>query len=365
MNQSAILLLICGLIISGCSESIDSPYRESGETQNVPTLHLVVDSEDLSESPNSSCAAGARSVRIDCHVQSDRPVEHDTVVLVNARDGYIEKVSEVEDFDCTNLGRCERLQFVTILAGETQSKKLSLSAREWVDSEVVPKIWITLPPPHERASLLPRTISYIDATGQKVDKELLVEYPFNPYNVGSPMEIRVGWPEDEKVNGTGPNNEYSDTKEIRRLLRRWETSYESENVDAYISVFWADGFRYVSDMGTPDDTTDDVVFDDIREERESALRVFAKFRDIEIELEEPFKIKFDAARDAAEVRVNYRIKGSVEEGAILEAGFAAFCAEGENLFFLQRRDCAWRITTWSDKAASDVDLVKCAEVKRQ
>ena len=40
-------------------------------------------------------------------------------------------------------------------------------------------------------------------------------------------------------------------------------------------------------MGTPDDATDDVKFDDIREERESAIRVFSLYQDIEIELDEP------------------------------------------------------------------------------
>ena len=135
-----------------------------------------------------------RVVSLECHVQSNRPVEHDTYVLIYVKEGEVRKEGEVEDTLCTKWGRCERLRFITILAGETQSKKLSLlerSSRSGIPA--VPKIVITLPPAHERATLLPRKISYIGASGQKVEKDLLVEYPFNPYNVGIPMEIRIEW----------------------------------------------------------------------------------------------------------------------------------------------------------------------------
>ena len=47
-----------------------------------------------------------------------------------------------------------------------------------------------------------------------------------------------------------------------RLLWEKGTAYENEDVDAYISVFWEEGFRYYSDMGTPDDLSDFVEFDD-------------------------------------------------------------------------------------------------------
>lgn len=199
MNQMAILLIICGVVISGCSEAVDSNY-------NVPTLHLVVDSERSSESRHTSCIGMVRYVEMDCHIQSDRPVEHDTYVLVNAKDG-----------DVKNWGR-ERLKFIAILAGETQSKRLSLSISEWdVHSKVVPKVVVTLPPAHERATLLPRKISYTDAMGQNVEKDLLVEYPFNPYNVGNPTEIRVEWWASEEINATHNRNDLS---EIHELLTR-------------------------------------------------------------------------------------------------------------------------------------------------
>ena len=60
---------------------------------------------------------------------------------------------------------------------------------------------------------------------------------------------------------------------INQVLKNWREGYQTEDLDRYMSAFWEDGFLYVSDMGTNDDKTDDVVFDDIRDERDSAKRV--------------------------------------------------------------------------------------------
>ena len=143
---------------------------------------------------------------------------------------------------------------------------------------------------------------------------------------------------------------------IEAVLRAWRTGYETEDVDAYIDVFWPDGFRYVSDMGTPDDTTDDVTFDDIREERDSAIRVFSLYQDIEIELEEPPEIELNPERNRAEVRVHYRIQGFVADGVSLEGGYTGWYAEGDNLFIFELRDSEWRITEWIDEAYSEEQI---------
>ena len=139
---------------------------------------------------------------------------------------------------------------------------------------------------------------------------------------------------------------------IEAVLTEWRTGYETEDVDAYINVFWADGFRYVSDMGTPDDATDDVKFDDIREERDSAIRVFSLYQDIEIELQEPPEVELNAERNRAEVRVHYRIQGFVADGVSLEGGYTGWYAEGDNLFIFELRNGEWRILEWIDEAFS-------------
>ena len=365
MNQFAILLIICGVVISGCSETVDSTY-------NVPTLHLVLDSESWSESPHYSCVGMVRDVEIECHVQSDRPVEQDTYVLVNAKNGNFEEPGKVGIFDCTTYGEgCGRL-LVAILAGETQSQRLSLTVREWdLRSSAVPKVVITLSPAHERASLLPRQISYTGARGQKIEKDLLVEYPFNPYDVGYPTEIRVEWQEDDEVDGIYQHSVIDEVSEIQKLLRVWRTAYETEDVDAYINTFWIGEFLYVSDMGTPADTTDDVKFNDIREERESAIRVFSLYQNIQIEFVDPPEVDLDESKTRAEVRIHYEITGFVADGVSLRGGHDGWYAEGEFLFVLRkvldRGGCQWRITRWFDKAINTGSIdklgIKVADVK--
>jgi hypothetical protein len=143
---------------------------------------------------------------------------------------------------------------------------------------------------------------------------------------------------------------------INQVLKKWREGYQNEDVETYISAFWDKGFRYVSDMGTDNDKTDDVEFDDIREERDSAIRVFARFQNIEIEVSEPPEIQLNADRTQAEVRNHYRIQGFVADGESLEGGFTGWFAEGDNLFTFELRDAQWRITEWRDEAFSEEEI---------
>lgn len=149
---------------------------------------------------------------------------------------------------------------------------------------------------------------------------------------------------------------------INQVLKNWREGYQSEDLDRYMSAFWEDGFLYVSDMGTDADKTDDVIFDDIRDERDSAQRVFARFQDIEIELSEPPEIQLNADRTRAEVRNHYRIQGFVADGDSLEGGFTGWFAEGNNIFTFELRTSKdsdtqeWRITEWRDEAYSEEQI---------
>ena len=46
---------------------------------------------------------------------------------------------------------------------------------------------------------------------------------------------------------------------IDGVLDRMREGYEKEDLDLYLSAFWVDGFRYISDMATPQDRFDDVI----------------------------------------------------------------------------------------------------------
>ncbi|MCZ6679911.1 MAG: hypothetical protein O7E52_21975 [Candidatus Poribacteria bacterium] len=144
--------------------------------------------------------------------------------------------------------------------------------------------------------------------------------------------------------------------EINRTLKNWRDGYQSEDVVMYMSAFWEEGFLYSSDMGTDADTTDDVIFEDIRTERDAAIRVFARFQDIEIELSEPPEIELNEERTQATVRNHYRIQGFVADGESLEGGYQGWFAEGDNVFTFELRDGEWRITEWHDEAFSTEEI---------
>lgn len=134
-----------------------------------------------------------------------------------------------------------------------------------------------------------------------------------------------------------------------------------------MSVFGV-GFTYVADMGTPNNLNDDVKWG-YRDERESAIRVFSLYRDIQIELDDSLEIAFNESRTRAEVRTNYEITGFVADGVSLGSGRDSWYAEGEFLFVLQKEllywggECVWRITEWLDNAVNKKGIDKLAHVK--
>ena len=136
---------------------------------------------------------------------------------------------------------------------------------------------------------------------------------------------------------------------IDGVLERLREGYETEDLGLYLSAFWMEGFEYTSDMGTPADLFDDVMFDELKDEGKSAERVFAKYRDIELELSFPVNI-VNAAPKTVEAWNHYRLQGFVNEGHVLEGGFLGWFAEGHNRFTFEFRKGEWRITKWMDEA---------------
>ena len=144
--------------------------------------------------------------------------------------------------------------------------------------------------------------------------------------------------------------------QISSVLDQWREGYETEDVNTYIGTFWEEGFLYVSDMGTDGDKTDDVEFDDIRQERAAATRVFERFQDIEIELSSPPEVSINKEGTEAEVRNRYRIQFFVSDGYALEGGYSGAYAEGDNLFIFEKRNNEWRIAEWHDEAFNEEEI---------
>lgn len=141
--------------------------------------------------------------------------------------------------------------------------------------------------------------------------------------------------------------------EISNILKnRWKLGYETEDLDLYMSSFWKEGYFYWSDMATPNNIADDVTFDNWDQEKNSAINVFKKYRNIEIEISEPPEVKIlDDSKTKAEVRDHYKIQLYVPEGTSLPGGYNAYYAEGDNIFIFEFKDngtgkMEWRITEW-------------------
>ena len=145
---------------------------------------------------------------------------------------------------------------------------------------------------------------------------------------------------------------------IDGVLERLSEGYKNEDLELYLSAFWMDGFQYTSDMGTPANLVDDVMFEELKDEGQSAERVFARFQAIELELSRPVHI-INAVPNRVEAMNHYRIQGFVNEGHTLEGGFVGWFAEGDNRFTFELRQGEWRITKWLDNAF-DAKMIQVA-----
>jgi hypothetical protein len=156
----------------------------------------------------------------------------------------------------------------------------------------------------------------------------------------------------EKASQVSPE----DYLAINSVLKRWREGYEIEDIETYMSAYWSQGFRYVADMGTEGNKTDDLLFDDIRDERDAVISVFSQFQDIKLEVTVPPEITIIEENKRVEVRNHYQIQGFVPDGASFEGEFTGWYAEGDNLFILEKRDGDWRITEWQDEALNEDEI---------
>lgn len=151
--------------------------------------------------------------------------------------------------------------------------------------------------------------------------------------------------------------------EISSVLKdRWKQGLETEDLELYMSSFWEEGYFYWSDMATDDNVGDDVSFDSLNEERDSAIRIFKNYRNIELEISEPPEVEIlNEDKTKAEVRNHYKIQFYVPEGTSLPGGYEALYAEGDNIFIFDLRDGSsgqqeWRITEWLQNEYSEEEI---------
>lgn len=136
------------------------------------------------------------------------------------------------------------------------------------------------------------------------------------------------------------------------LQQRWLKGLMTEDIDLYMSSYWEDGFVYISDLGTPH-LDDDVVFDDIAQEREAMMRIFDRFH-VEMEIEMPSSVlSLNDQNTRYEARSRYEFFLDLEVGTFGDGTTGGY-GSGENLFIFEERlnletsQLEWRIVEYYD-----------------
>ena len=127
---------------------------------------------------------------------------------------------------------------------------------------------------------------------------------------------------------------------------QWRNSLEAYDIQGYMSAIWEDDFFYISDMGTPDNPDDDMIFRGGQQEREGTLKMFNATQNIELNLYKNGNIEFLGATVAmADYDYDLRL-GFTQEGQSNPSGRMVFILE-------LRENGEWRILEWYDYATPD------------
>ena len=146
------------------------------------------------------------------------------------------------------------------------------------------------------------------------------------------------------VNSNDSVASTTECEQIHQLLQQMEYAYANRDIEGYMSVFH-ERFEYQSDMGTPDDPSDDITGITKELERESALRVFEQFYAMQIDLLSNLKITVDG--DTARAEAEYTIVGET-----FDPGNWTWYTLGKNIFYLIKKSHQWQIIRWQDNALS-------------
>ena len=154
--------------------------------------------------------------------------------------------------------------------------------------------------------------------------------------------------EQEDSNAEDPENDEIDfeleTSRIKTTIEeQWKNSLENYDIEMYMSAIWQDDFFYVSDMGTPENPNDDLIFRSSQEEHEAVLNMFNRLDDIELNLHRNGDIVF-LSETIAMVDYDYGLK-------LFSTLHDKSYPSGRIIFFLEHREGGdWRILEWYDYA---------------
>ena len=134
------------------------------------------------------------------------------------------------------------------------------------------------------------------------------------------------------------------------IQEQWRNSLETYDIQGYMSAIWEDNFFYISDMGTPDNPDDDMIFRGGQQEREGTLKMFDVTQNIELNLYKNGDIEFLSDTHAM-ADYDYDLRLDLTHGAQSNPS-------GRMIFILELRENGeWRILEWYDYATPENQIV--------
>ena len=150
--------------------------------------------------------------------------------------------------------------------------------------------------------------------------------------------------DDATDNQIDYNRERSRIESV--IWDQWKSGLEDYNIERYMSGIWGDDFFYISDLGTPDNRDDDIVFRGGYEEREGTSKMFDRMESIDLNLSQHGDTEF-LSETLAMVDFDYEM--TLVQGDSGEVSYPS----GRMIFILELREDEWRILEWYDKATPD------------
>lgn len=145
---------------------------------------------------------------------------------------------------------------------------------------------------------------------------------------------------DGEANQTDYAEERSRVESV--IWEQWKDGLETHNIERYMSGIWEDDFFYISDLGTPDNRDDDIVFRGGYEEREGTSKMFNRMESIDLSLSQHGDTEF-LSETLAMVDFDYEMTLVQRDSG--EVSFPS----GRMIFILELREDEWRILEWYDK----------------
>ncbi|RKU12620.1 hypothetical protein C6503_16985 [Candidatus Poribacteria bacterium] len=131
------------------------------------------------------------------------------------------------------------------------------------------------------------------------------------------------------------------------IQEQWRNSFETYDIRGYMSAIWEDNFFYISDMGTPDNPDDDMIFRGGQQEREGTLKMFNATQNIELNLYKNGDVEF-LSGTLAMADYDYDLRLGFTHGGQSNPS-------GRMVFMLELRENGeWRILEWYDYATPDL-----------